>query len=252
MFDILSTAELTVSSAIVVVFLSLAMARTAGGRASILIALAAWFVLVLALGATGALSPGGGGAPALGLTVALSIGALVWAYFALPSVRNAMTTTPLPALIAPPCDPPARIHLHRALRRWPPSRAVRAKRGMGGCVHGRNGAAARLGGYAVRRPRATAGLVMERARGRRPRRRSHARALVGARSASGFRRTPGQLANDHFALAHHSRLSRSDPVFHSHRHLHSAACQVPGLRAGACVARRWRPAEVGLKRRRRA
>jgi hypothetical protein len=100
MFDILSTAELTVSSAIVVVFLSSAMARTAGGRASILIALAAWFVLVLALGATGALSPGGGGAPALGLTVALSIGALVWACFALPSVRNAMTTTPLPALIA--------------------------------------------------------------------------------------------------------------------------------------------------------
>jgi hypothetical protein len=100
MFDILSTAELTVSSAIVVVFLSLAMARTAGGRAAILIALGAWFVLILALGATGALSPGGGGAPALGLTGALSIGALVWAYFALPSVRNAMTTTPLPALIA--------------------------------------------------------------------------------------------------------------------------------------------------------
>ena len=100
MFDILSTAELTVSSAIVVVFLSLAMARTAGGRTTILIALGAWFVLILAFGATGALSPAGGGAPALGLTVALSIAALVWAYFALPSVRNAMTTTPLPALIA--------------------------------------------------------------------------------------------------------------------------------------------------------
>jgi hypothetical protein len=100
MFDILSTAELTVSSAIAVVFLSLAMARTAGGRAAILIALSAWFVLILALGATGALSPASGGAPALGLTVALSIAALVWAYFALPSVRNAMATTPLPALIA--------------------------------------------------------------------------------------------------------------------------------------------------------
>jgi hypothetical protein len=100
MFDILSTAELTVSASIAVVFLSLAMARTAGGRAAILIALGAWFVLILAFGATGALSPAGGGAPALGLTVALSIAALVWAYFALPSVRNAMTTTPLPALIA--------------------------------------------------------------------------------------------------------------------------------------------------------
>jgi hypothetical protein len=100
MFDILSAAELTVSASIVVGFLSLAMAQTAGGRATVLAALGAWFVLVLAIGATAALSPVGGGAPALGLTVILPIAALVWAYFALPSVRNAMTTAPLPALIA--------------------------------------------------------------------------------------------------------------------------------------------------------
>jgi hypothetical protein len=99
MFDILSTAELTVSASIVVGFLSLAMAQTAGGRVTILVALGAWFVLVLAIGATGALSPAGGGAPALGLTVVLPIAALVWAYFARPSVRNAMAATPLPALI---------------------------------------------------------------------------------------------------------------------------------------------------------
>jgi hypothetical protein len=55
---------------------------------------------VLAIGAAGALSPAGGGAPVLGLTVALPIVALVWAYFALPSVRKAMAATPLPALIA--------------------------------------------------------------------------------------------------------------------------------------------------------
>jgi hypothetical protein len=100
MFDILSTAELTVSASIAVVFLSLTMARTAGGRLTVLIALGAWFVVVVAIGATGALSPAGRGAPALGLTVVLPIAALVGAYFALPSVRNAMTATPLPALIA--------------------------------------------------------------------------------------------------------------------------------------------------------
>jgi hypothetical protein len=99
MLDILSTAELTLSASVAVGFLSLAMAQTAGGRLTVLIALGAWFVLVLAIGATGALSPAGGGAPALGLTVILPIAALVGAYFALPSVKNAMATTPLPALI---------------------------------------------------------------------------------------------------------------------------------------------------------
>jgi hypothetical protein len=100
MLDILSTAELTVSASIAVGFLSLAMAQTAGGRATVLVALSAWFVLVLAIGATGALGPAGGGAPALGLTVVLPIAALVGAYFALPSIRDVMTRTSLPALIA--------------------------------------------------------------------------------------------------------------------------------------------------------
>jgi hypothetical protein len=100
MFDILSTAELTVSASIVVGFLALAMAQTAVGRITVLVALGAWFVLVLALGATGALSPTGGGAPVLGLTIVLPIAALVSTYFALPSVRKAMTAMPLAALIA--------------------------------------------------------------------------------------------------------------------------------------------------------
>ena len=100
MFDILSTAELTVSASIAVAFLSLAMAQTVGRRVAVLVALGAWFALVLAIGATGALSPAGGGAPALGLAVVLPIAALVSAYFALPSVRNAMTATPLAGLIA--------------------------------------------------------------------------------------------------------------------------------------------------------
>jgi hypothetical protein len=100
MFDILSTAELAVSASIVVGFLSLAMAETARGRAAALVVLGAWFALVLAIGATGALSPAVGGPPALGLAVVLPIVALVWAYFALPSVRTAMAALPLPGLIA--------------------------------------------------------------------------------------------------------------------------------------------------------
>ena len=62
MFDILSTVELTVSASIAVGFLSWAMAETARGRTAVLVALGAWFAFVLALGATGALSPAGGGA----------------------------------------------------------------------------------------------------------------------------------------------------------------------------------------------
>jgi hypothetical protein len=100
MFDILSTAELTLGASIAVGFLSLAMGQTALGRAAVLVLLGAWFAFVLALGATGTLSPAGGGAPALGLTVILPIVALVGAYFALPSLRSTMSATPLPALIA--------------------------------------------------------------------------------------------------------------------------------------------------------
>jgi hypothetical protein len=99
-FDILSAAELTVSASIAVGFLALAMGQAAVGRAAVLVLLGAWFAFVLALGATGALSPAAGGPAALGPTVILPILALVWAYFALPSVRSAMSATPLPALIA--------------------------------------------------------------------------------------------------------------------------------------------------------
>lgn len=100
MFDILSTAELTISSAFIVGFLSLTMAVTTRGRLAVLLALGGWFALVLAIGATGALSPAHAGTPALGLTVVLPVAALVWAGFALPSVQTAIAATPLPALVA--------------------------------------------------------------------------------------------------------------------------------------------------------
>jgi hypothetical protein len=100
MFDILSTAELTVSAAIVVAFLTSTMAETMRGRILVLVALGGWFALVVAVGATGALGPAFGGTPSLGLAVLLPVAALVWAYFGLSSVRERMAATPLPAFIA--------------------------------------------------------------------------------------------------------------------------------------------------------
>jgi hypothetical protein len=100
MFEILSTVALTVSASIVVGFLSVTLAKATSARVAVLVALGAWFVLILAFGATAALGPAGGGAPSLGLAVVLPVAALASAYFALPSVRNAMATAPLMALIA--------------------------------------------------------------------------------------------------------------------------------------------------------
>ncbi len=101
MFETLSAIELTVSASIVVAFLALALAPTWLGRLAAAAVPGAWFELVIAIGAAGALDPARGlGAPALGLTVGLPIAALVCAFFAAPSVRNAMLATPLPALVA--------------------------------------------------------------------------------------------------------------------------------------------------------
>jgi hypothetical protein len=98
MFEILSTIALTVSATLVVGFLAYALAETPRGRLTVAGVLAAWLVLVLAIGATGALYLVG--VPALGLTVALPIAVLVGAVVAVPSARNAMLATPLPALLA--------------------------------------------------------------------------------------------------------------------------------------------------------
>jgi hypothetical protein len=92
--------QLTVSASVVVAFLAHALAPTGLERLAATGVLGAWFQLVLAIGAAGALDPVRGlGAPALGLTVGLPIAALVCPFFAAPSVRNAMLATPLPALI---------------------------------------------------------------------------------------------------------------------------------------------------------
>ena len=101
MLEILSTIGLTVSASLVIGFLAHSTAETPRGRLIVASALAAWFVLVLAIGAGGALDPTRGfGVPALGLTVALPVAALVGAFFASGSIRTAMLATPLPALVA--------------------------------------------------------------------------------------------------------------------------------------------------------
>jgi hypothetical protein len=101
MFDILSTVEATVTAAIVVALLAYATARTSRARLLVVSALAVWFVLVLMLGATRFLDAElGYGVPALGLAVALPVAALVVAFSAVPSMRDALMATPLPALVA--------------------------------------------------------------------------------------------------------------------------------------------------------
>jgi hypothetical protein len=101
MLETLSAIVLTVSASIVVAFLAHALARTSSGRLTAAGVLAAWFALVLAIGAGGALDPARGlGVPALGLTVALPVAALLGAVLAFPSARDTMLHTPLAALVA--------------------------------------------------------------------------------------------------------------------------------------------------------
>jgi hypothetical protein len=101
MFDIVSTIGLTASASLVVAFLAHAMAETPRGRLTVAGVLIAWFILVLAIGAGGALDPARGlGVPALGVTVALPVVALVSAFFAFGPIRAALLATPLPALVA--------------------------------------------------------------------------------------------------------------------------------------------------------
>jgi hypothetical protein len=101
MFETLSAIGLTLGASIVIAFLSRALARTSSGRLTAAGVLAAWFALVLAIGATGVLSPGdGAGVPGLGLTVTLPVAALIAGFFAIRPIRDAMLETPLPALVA--------------------------------------------------------------------------------------------------------------------------------------------------------
>src|SRR5271170_1473646 len=101
LFDILSAIETTASAAIVVAFVSVAVSGTASGRLRAAAVLAAWFAVVVALGATGALNLRPElGLPALGVAVVLPIAVLCFAFLGIAPVRAAVSAMPLPALIA--------------------------------------------------------------------------------------------------------------------------------------------------------
>jgi hypothetical protein len=100
MFDTLSTVALTVGAAIVVAFLSHAVAETPRGRLKAAGALVLWFGLVLVLGATGLIGPERLGAPGLGAAVVLPAAMLTALFAFVPSIRGAMLAIPLPALVA--------------------------------------------------------------------------------------------------------------------------------------------------------
>jgi hypothetical protein len=100
MFDLLSTAELTASAAIVVFFLSSMFSNSVRQRALIAVALAGWFCLVLAAGATGAFAnPAGIGPAGSGLAVVLPIAVLSILVLGAARGRELVRRAPLPALV---------------------------------------------------------------------------------------------------------------------------------------------------------
>lgn len=97
MFDLLSTAVLTASAAIVVFFLSFALSATRRGRDMIAAALAGWFCLVLAAGATGAFAyPRGVG---VGLAVIIPIAVLSLLVLGTIRGRELIVRVPMAALV---------------------------------------------------------------------------------------------------------------------------------------------------------
>ena len=100
MFDMLSSVVLTASAAIVVAFLSHALAETPRGRLTVAAALTLWFGLVLAFGETGLVGPERLGAPGLGAAVVAPAAILTALFAFIPAVRGAMLSISLPALVA--------------------------------------------------------------------------------------------------------------------------------------------------------
>jgi hypothetical protein len=99
MFDLVSTAELTASSAIVVFFLSSMLSSTVRQRFLVAAALAGWFCLVVAAGATGVLArPIGPGIPGVGLAVLIPIVVLTLLGLGTARGRDLVRQAPLYAL----------------------------------------------------------------------------------------------------------------------------------------------------------
>jgi hypothetical protein len=100
MFDLLSTAELTASCAIVVFFLSSILSNTARQRGLVAAALVGWFSLVLAAGATGALArPIGPGIPGVGVAVLIPLSLLALLVLGTARGRELARRAPMSALV---------------------------------------------------------------------------------------------------------------------------------------------------------
>jgi hypothetical protein len=100
MFDLLSTAELTASCAIVVFFLSSMLSNTARQRGLVAAALAGWFCLVLSAGATGVLArPIGPGIPGVGVAVLIPITVLSLLVLGTARGRELVRRAPMSALV---------------------------------------------------------------------------------------------------------------------------------------------------------
>ena len=76
LFDTISAIELALSAAIIVAVASFNLSHALDGRLRAVIAFAGWFVVVVILGASEALSPEHFGGPGLGLAVAIPVVAL--------------------------------------------------------------------------------------------------------------------------------------------------------------------------------
>lgn len=100
MFDLLSTAELTASAAVVVFFLSAMLSETRRQRATVAVLLGVWFLLVLTAGATGAFSAISGiGTAGVGLAVMIPIAVLSVAVLATERGRRLVQRASLTGLV---------------------------------------------------------------------------------------------------------------------------------------------------------
>ena len=101
MLDLVSTAELTAGSAIVVFFLSSILSSTVRQRVLVAAALALWFFLILAAGATGALAgPIGPGIPGVGIAVLIPIALMSLLVLGTARGRDLVRQAPLNALVS--------------------------------------------------------------------------------------------------------------------------------------------------------
>lgn len=100
MFDLVSTAELTASSAIVVFFLSSMLSSTVRQRVLVATGLTLWFCLIVAAGATGAFArPIGPGIPAVGLAALIPIALLSLLVLGNARGRELVRRVPMIALV---------------------------------------------------------------------------------------------------------------------------------------------------------